>query len=244
MTRKNIRGVATVTVVAALAAVGAAVATSGGHSGTADAATQNAAVVLPSTSSATPTSGTAGGPAGGPGMGATVTGAAAEKAKAAALAKYPGTVERVEKTPNGSYVVHVIKADHTEVHVLVNAAFQVTGTATGGPGHFGGRPFGGPGMGATVTGAAAEKAKAAALAKYPGTVERVEKTPNGSYVVHVIKADHTEVHVLVNAAFQVTGTATGGPGHFGGRPPWLKGPNARRGSASRSASSLYPTARA
>jgi hypothetical protein len=137
MTRKNIRGAATVTVVAALAA---AVATSGGHSGTADAATQNAAVVLPSTSSATPTSGTAGGPAGGPGMGATVTGAAAEKAKAAALAKYPGTVERVVKTPSGGYVVHVIKADHTEVHVLVNAAFQVTGTATGGPGHFGGRP--------------------------------------------------------------------------------------------------------
>jgi hypothetical protein len=72
-------------------------------------------------------------------------------------------------------------------------------------------------MGTPATGAAASKAKAAALAKYPGTVERVMKTPAGGYVVHVFKNDGTEVHVLVSADFTVTGTAAGGP-PAGGAP--------------------------
>jgi uncharacterized lipoprotein YajG len=64
-----------------------------------------------STANATPAAATSSSPQGvPPGMGTTVTGAAADKAKAAALAKYPGAAERVEKLSDGSYVVHVIRS--------------------------------------------------------------------------------------------------------------------------------------
>ena len=76
-------------------------------------------------------------------MPADVTGTAAAKAKAAALAKYPGTVEHVTKGPNGGYMVHVIQKDGSEVHVLVSTSFKVTGTATGGPPGGQGMPGGG-----------------------------------------------------------------------------------------------------
>lgn len=71
-------------------------------------------------------------PAGFPGRGADVTGTAATKAKAAALARYPGTVEHVEQAPGGGYVVHVIRSGR-EVHVLVSRQFEVTGTFAGPP---------------------------------------------------------------------------------------------------------------
>jgi hypothetical protein len=78
-------------------------------------------------------------------------------------------------------------------------------------------PGGRPGFGTPVTGDAADKAKAAALAKYPGTVEKVEAAPDGSgYVVHVIRSGG-EVHVLVSKQFEVTGTFAGPP--RGGMPP-------------------------
>jgi hypothetical protein len=69
-----------------------------------------------------------------------------------------------------------------------------------------------------VTGAAAAKAKAkaAALAKYPGTVERVLRLSDGSYVVHVLTSAGGEVHVKVSKTFTVTGTEQGLPG--GGAP--------------------------
>ena len=74
-----------------------------------------------------------------------------------------------------------------------------------------------PGFGTAATGSNAEKAKNAALAKYPGTVERVMKLEDGSYVVHVIKQDGSgELHVLVDEDFKVTGTEAGGQG---GPPP-------------------------
>jgi hypothetical protein len=141
MTKKNIiRGVGTLVAVVALAAAGFALssATTGKSSAAADAA-------APSDARA---SGVPGGsrPAGGPMMGTPVTGPAAAKAKAAALAKYPGTVERVMKRPSGGYEVHVIKSGGSEVHVLVNSAFKVTGVETGGPlrGMHGDGPQGGP----------------------------------------------------------------------------------------------------
>lgn len=87
----------------------------------------------------------------------------------------------------------------------------------------GGMPGGGrdgrmpPGFGARATGAAAAKAKAAALDRYPGTVERVMKLPDGSYVVDVVRSGGSELHVLVSKQFKVTGADKGGPGH--GRPP-------------------------
>ncbi|MEA2459539.1 MAG: hypothetical protein QOC95_2511, partial [Thermoleophilaceae bacterium] len=114
--------------------------------------------------------------------------------------------------------------------------FQVTGTAKPGMGFGppGGRPgFGGPRV-APVTGATADKVKAAALAKYPGSkVERIDKLPDGSYIAHVLKSDGSELHVTVSKDFQVTGTAEergfGPPGgHPGGRmPPPPPGSNGR-----------------
>jgi hypothetical protein len=78
----------------------------------------------------------------------------------------------------------------------------------------GARPPGG--FGTPVTGATADKVKAAALARYKGTVEQVMKLPDGSYVVHVITANG-EYHVTVSKDFQVTGADQGGPG--AGGPP-------------------------
>jgi hypothetical protein len=72
-----------------------------------------------------------------------------------------------------------------------------------------GRP---PGFGKDVTGAAATKAKDAALAKYPGTVERVMQLDDGSYVVHVMRSSGGEVHVKVSKTFAVTGIQQGIPG--------------------------------
>lgn len=185
---------------AATLAVGVVIA--GGGSSTTTTATPAAA-----TSSAP--SSTQGSP---PAIGKTVTGAAADKAKAAALAKYPGTAERVEQLSDGSYVVHVMRSSGGEVHVKVSKAFAVTGLDQG---IRGGGPGGG--FGTPATGAAADKAKAAALAKYPGTAERVMKLSDGSYVVHVMRSSGGEVHVLVSKAFAVTGTEQGPPA--GGAPP-------------------------
>jgi hypothetical protein len=61
------------------------------------------------------------------------------------------------------------------------------------------------GAGTIVTGAAANKAKAVALAEYPGgTVNRVLKLSDGSYAVHMIKIRWPH-HVFVSKNFKVTG---------------------------------------
>jgi len=88
----------------------------------------------PSTASATPAAATSSSSQGvPPGMEKTVTGAAAAKAKAAATAKYAGTVERVMQLPDGSYEVHVTTTSGGEVHVKVSKTFTVTGTETAPP---------------------------------------------------------------------------------------------------------------
>ena len=62
-----------------------------------------------------------------------------------------------------------------------------------------------PGTGTIITGAAANKAKAVALAKYPGgTVNRVLKFSDGSYAVHMIKISWPH-HVFVSKSLKVTG---------------------------------------
>ena len=62
-----------------------------------------------------------------------------------------------------------------------------------------------PRTGTIITGAAANKAKAVALAKYPGgTVNRVLKLSDGSYAVHMIKIRWPH-HVFVSKNFEVTG---------------------------------------
>ena len=62
-----------------------------------------------------------------------------------------------------------------------------------------------PGTGTIITGTAADKAKAAALAAYPGgTVNRVVLLSNGEYNVHVIAVNWPH-HVFVSQDFKVVG---------------------------------------
>jgi hypothetical protein len=61
------------------------------------------------------------------------------------------------------------------------------------------------GAGTIVTGAAADKAKAAAQAAYPGgTVNRVVRLSDGGYNVHIIGVNWPH-HVFVSTAFKVVG---------------------------------------
>jgi hypothetical protein len=68
---------------------------------------------------------------------------------------------------------------------------------------------------ALLTGDAAARVKAGALAANPGaTIERVENDVEGAtYESHIIKADGTSATVKLDAAFKVTATETGRPGH-------------------------------
>ena len=65
-----------------------------------------------------------------------------------------------------------------------------------------------------LTGDTASKVKAAALAKVPGTVERVETNVDSSapYEAHIVKSDGTEVEVQVNSDYSVAAVNTMG-GH-------------------------------
>jgi hypothetical protein len=63
-----------------------------------------------------------------------------------------------------------------------------------------------PGSGTLITGAAAEKAKAVALAKYSGTVNRVLQLSDGSYAVHMFATSGPH-HVFLSKGFVITGTA-------------------------------------
>lgn len=73
-----------------------------------------------------------------------------------------------------------------------------------------------------LTGDTAEKVKAAALEAVPGaTVIRVETdSGDADYEAHLTKSDGSQVTVLFDANFEVTGTEDGfGPGPQGGQPP-------------------------
>ena len=71
--------------------------------------------------------------------------------------------------------------------------------------------------GADLAGTEAQRAAEAAVAKFPGDVERVTAGPTGGgYVVHVIQPDGNEVHVLVDPDFKVQGSdANSGAPNFG-----------------------------
>jgi hypothetical protein len=61
------------------------------------------------------------------------------------------------------------------------------------------------GTGTIITGTAADKAKAAAVAAYPGgTVNRVVQLSDGEYNVHIIGVNWPH-HVFVNQSFKVVG---------------------------------------
>src|SRR3954451_16159860 len=68
-----------------------------------------------------------------------------------------------------------------------------------------------------LTGDVAAKVQAAALAKVPGTVERVETNVDGSapYEAHITKASGTEVEVQVSTDFTVA--AANAMGDHGGK---------------------------
>jgi hypothetical protein len=62
-----------------------------------------------------------------------------------------------------------------------------------------------PGTGSIITGTAANKAKAAAVAAYPGgIVDRVAVLGNGDYNVHMIAVNWPH-HVFVSSTFTVVG---------------------------------------
>jgi hypothetical protein len=64
-----------------------------------------------------------------------------------------------------------------------------------------------PGTGTIITGAAADKAKAVAVATYPErTVNRVLQLSDGSYAVHRIGTSSPH-HIFVSKDFKVTGSA-------------------------------------
>jgi hypothetical protein len=67
-----------------------------------------------------------------------------------------------------------------------------------------------------LTGDVASKVRAAALAKVPGTVERVETNVDSSapYEAHIVKSDGTEVEVQVNSDYTVAAVNA-----MGGRHP-------------------------
>jgi hypothetical protein len=114
----------------------------------------------------------------------------------------------------------------------VGAAPGAGGPPAGGPPAGAPRRGVGPGMGQPVTGAIAAKVKAAALARYPGTIERIDSIPGLGYVAHVFRAGNGgEVHVLVTSQFQVKGLA---PGPGGGRPPSGSAPSGTAPSGSSS----------
>lgn len=76
-----------------------------------------------------------------------LTGDAAEKVKAAALAAVDGgTIQRVETDAEGAtYEAHMVDADGNPVTVKLDASFKVTSTEDGPDGHGPGGHRGGPG---------------------------------------------------------------------------------------------------
>jgi hypothetical protein len=100
-----------------------------------------------------------------------------------------------------------------------NISAQQPGAALNGQPPGAGARGGPPGMGTPVTGATATKVGNAALAKYPGKIEHIQKLANGSYVAHVLPTSGGEIHVLVSKAFRVTGTQQRPAGPAAGTAP-------------------------
>ena len=200
MLKTTKRGIATMTAAACLGSAGWALAA--GSNSSSSAASSASATQSAIAASATTT------PQGPPQI--QVTGDAAAKIKAAVLAKVPGaTIDRVEQGPDG-YHAHITKSDGTQATARVNAQFAVTSVDAGGPGGPGGPGRGGSGGQrpdeTLLTGDNATKAKAAALAKLPGsTVVKVETDADGGvYEAHVTKSDGSPATVVFDKDFNVT----------------------------------------
>ncbi len=204
MLKTTKRGIATMTAAACLGSAGWALAAgSNSSSSVASSASATQSAIAASATTA---------PQGQPPPQTQVTGDAAAKIKAAVLAKVPGaTIDRVEQGPDG-YHAHITKSDGTRARARVNAQFAVTSVDTGGPGGPGGPGRGGPGPGGQrpdetlLAGDNAAKAKAAALAKLPGsTVVKVETDADGGvFEAHVTKSDGSPATVVFDKDFNVT----------------------------------------
>jgi len=150
---------------------------------------------------------------------AAVTGTEADKVKAAVKAKYSTvTITTVRKDADGSYDALGTDASGNRVFYDVSADLK---TITAGAGHGGGH--GGPrgGMGASkdtpVTGAEADKVKAAVKAKHSTvTITTVRKDADGSYDALGTDASGNQVFYDVSADLK---TITAGAGHGGGHGP-------------------------
>src|SRR3954454_18693418 len=95
------------------------------------------------------------------------------------------------------------------------ATNSFSGTSTASKGHAGETP---------LTGATADKVKAAALAKYPGaTIVRLETDSDGVYEAHITTKSGSALIVQVGKDFSVTGTPTGGGGDHDGDGPAANG---------------------
>jgi hypothetical protein len=135
-----------------------------------------------------------------------LSGDAAAKVKAAALAKVPGaTVLRTEAGGpyNSAYHAHVKTSDGTLKVVLVDSSFQATSVVA--DQRRGGR--GGPHKPETpLTGDTKDKVEAAVLASYAGaTIVRTETNTDSAapYESHVKTSDGKELEVLVSKDFKV-----------------------------------------
>jgi hypothetical protein len=150
MKRNGLRSWIVTGALAAGAAVGAAAAANAATGGSSGSTGSGAPPAFVANGAPRPPAGP-GGAGHGPGE-TLLTGTAASKAKAAALAAVPGaTVLRVE-TDSGpaTYEAHMRKADGTFVTVKVDSSFHVTAVQDGmGAGPPGGRPNGPPSGGST-----------------------------------------------------------------------------------------------
>jgi uncharacterized membrane protein YkoI len=168
-----------------------------------------------------------------------LTGDVATQAKAAALAAAGSgstadfaTTENDGTVAGAAYEVHVTKADGTHVTYILDKDFKVLTTQTGGP-HGG---HGGPGNGETpLTGDAATKAKAAAVAKLGSgstaefaSTEKDSSLAGAAYEVHATKADGTHVEVILDASYAVLAVNTAPAGGPTGGPPGGAGPHGPR----------------
>jgi uncharacterized membrane protein YkoI len=191
-----------------------------------------------------------------------LTGEAKDKAEAAAVAAVPGgTVLRSEEDGDGvaKYEVHMTDADGKPVDVYLDADFAVTAKRAGrAGGHPGDRHGPGGHHGTPLTGDAADKAKAAALAELPGaevleaSEEESPAVAGAKYEVHVIRKDGTPAEVLLDADFKVLKVLDrpafghrGGPGGPGGPPhaAQLTGDTAAKAKAAAEAAVPNGTAR-
>jgi hypothetical protein len=139
--------------------------------------------------------------------GALAVGAAIGAAGIAGAVTSPSTTTPKPSTASRS------QGNEDATHEKSESAQREADEKAGRVGH-GGDGFGrgGHGTETVVTGATADKIKAAALAAVPGTVNKTEQRSDGTYEAEITKADGSEVHVSLDKNFKVTSTGARG-GH-------------------------------